>query len=194
MGNFTTAKATTFFDIETTHLDPSRSAVLEISIITDWDNGSTDTWTTKIKPRPVELEFASEEALKICGYNDEDWSDAPTFEEVAETIAKKLRFGPIIAHNIDFDVSHLTAVFQRYGYKKWSRDNPVSEGAKIYSFGYPKIDTCALAYLFLPTERQNLDTLREHFDISGEGSHTAEKDVQDCRQVFYSIVSEAIKQ
>ena len=58
MGNFTTAKATTFFDIETTHLDPSRSAVLEISIITDWDSGSTDTWTTKIKPRPVELKFA----------------------------------------------------------------------------------------------------------------------------------------
>ncbi len=194
MGNFTTAKATTFFDIETTSLDPKRSAVLEISIITDWDNGNTDTWTTKIKPKPVELEFASEEALKICGYNESDWSDAPTFEEVAETIAKKLRFGPIIAHNIDFDVSHLTAVFERYGYKKWTRDIPDSETAKTYSFGYPKIDTCALAYLFLPTERQNLDTLREHFDISPEGAHTAEKDVQDCRQVFYSIVSETIKE
>ena len=122
MANFTTAKATTFFDIETTHLDSSKSAVLEISIITDWDSGSTDKWTTKIKPKPVELEFASKEALEVCGYNDADWEDAPTFEEVAETIAKKLRFGPIIAHNIDFDVSHLTAVFERYGYKKWSRE------------------------------------------------------------------------
>ena len=35
MANFTTAKAVTFFDIETTHLDPKRSAVLEISIITE---------------------------------------------------------------------------------------------------------------------------------------------------------------
>lgn len=187
MGNFTTAKATTFFDIETTNLDPSRSAVLEISIITDWDSGTTDTWTTKIKPRPVELEFASEEALKICGYNDEDWSDAPTFEEVAETIARKLRFGPIIAHNIDFDVSHLTAVFERYGYKKWTRE--ASESDKTYSFGYPKIDTCALAYMFLPTDRQNLDTLREHLDISQEGSHTAGKDAEDCREVFYHIIT-----
>ena len=192
MANFTTAKATTFFDIETTHLDPKKSAVLEISIITDWESGNTETWTTKIKPRPVELEFASDEALKICGYNEKDWKDAPTFEEVAETIAKKLRFGPIIAHNIDFDISHLTAVFERYGYKKWTRDAP--DTARTYSFGYPKIDTCALAYLFLPTERQNLDALREHLIISSDGAHTAEKDVEDCRQVFYHIVSETIKQ
>ena len=192
MANFTTAKAVTFFDIETTHLDPKRSAVLEISIITEWDNGNTDKWTTKIKPKPVELKFASQEALKICGYSDEEWADAPVFEQVAETIAKKLRFGPIIAHNIDFDVSHLTAVFERYGYKKWSRDNPVSEDAKIYSFGYPKIDTCALSYLFLPTERQNLDTLREHLEISAEGAHTAQKDVEDCRTLFYHIISETI--
>ncbi len=192
MANFTTAKATTFFDIETTHLDSSKSAVLEISIITDWDSGSTDKWTTKIKPKPVELEFASKEALEVCGYNDADWEDAPTFEEVAETIAKKLRFGPIIAHNIDFDVSHLTAVFERYGYKKWSRE--LSEDTKTYSFGYPKIDTCALSYLFLPTERQNLDTIREHLDISKDGAHTAEKDVEDCRSVFYHIISNTIKQ
>ena len=192
MGNFTTAKATTFFDIETTHLDPKRSAVLEISIITDWEGGNTDVWTTKIKPKAIELEFASKEALEICGYSDEDWADAPMFEEVANTIAKKLRFGPIIAHNIEFDINHLTAVFERYGYEKWSRDS--ADAVKTYSFGYPKIDTCALAYLFLPTERQNLDTLREHLTISTAGAHTAEKDVEDCRQVFYHIVSETIKQ
>ncbi len=190
MGNFTTAKATTFFDIETTSLDPTRSAVLEISIITDWDNGNTDIWTTKIKPRPVELEFASEEALKICGYNESDWADAPVFEEVAETIAKKLRFGPIVAHNIDCDVNHLTAVFERYGYKRWTRE--AAETDKTYSFGYPKIDTCALSYLFLPAERQNLDSLREHLDISTEGSHTAGKDAEDCRHVFYHILSNTV--
>tara|TARA_R100000657_G_C4670484_1_gene114871 strand:+ start:307 stop:882 length:576 start_codon:yes stop_codon:yes gene_type:complete len=190
MGNFTTAKATTFFDIETTHLDPKRSAVLEISIVTDWENGNTDVWTTKIRPRDVELEFASQEALDICGYNDSDWADAPSFEEVAETIAKKLRFGPIIAHNIEFDISHLTAAFERRGYKKWSKSLAGNE--KTYSFGYPKIDTCALAYMFLPTEKQNLDTLREHLDMSKEGSHSAEKDVLDCRQLFYHIINNTI--
>ena len=190
MGNFTTAKAITFLDIETTHLDPKRSAVLEISIITDWEDGNTDTWTTKIKPKPIELEFASKEALEICGYSDEEWSDAPSFEDVADTIASKLRYGPLVAHNISFDINHLTSVFERYKYQQWSRELP--ESAKTFSFGYPKIDTCALAYMFLPTERQNLDSLREHFDISKDGAHSAEKDVEDCRAVFYNIVSETI--
>jgi len=187
MGNITTAKAITFFDIETTHLDPKRSAVLEISIVTDWEDGNQDVWTTKIKPKSLELEFASEEALKICGYNDSEWADAPSFEAVAEKIAKKLRFGPIIAHNIDFDVSHLTAVFERYGYKKWTKESGKSD--KTYSFGYPKIDTCALAYLFLPTDRQNLNVIREHLSLSSEGAHSANKDTQDCRTLFYHILS-----
>ena len=192
MGNFTTAKAVTFLDIETTHLSPTRSAILEISIVTDWESGSTDVWTTKIKPKPIEIEFASKEALEICRYNEEDWADAPSFEDVADTIASKLRYGPLVAHNISFDIGHLTSVFERYKYTQWSRETP--ENTKTYSFGYPKIDTCALAYLFLPTERQNLDTLREHLSIPTEGAHAAEKDVMDCRQVFYHIVSETIKQ
>ena len=90
MGNFTTAKAITFLDIETTHLDPTRSAVLEIAIITDWEDGNRDVWSTKIKPRDLELEHASNEALKICNYTDEAWEAAPYFEDVAEIIAKKL--------------------------------------------------------------------------------------------------------
>ena len=191
MANFSSAKAITFLDIETTHLDPKRSTVLEISIITDWEGGDTDVWTTKIKPLSIELEFASKEALEICGYNDEEWADAPMFEQVADTIASKLRYGPLVAHNIEFDISHLTAVFKRYKYQQWNRDLP--EDTKTFSFGYPKIDTCALAYLFLPTERQNLDTLREHLDISLEGAHSAEKDVKDCRTIFYNIIGETIK-
>jgi hypothetical protein len=48
-----------------------------------------------------------------------------------------------------------------------------------------------LAYIFLPTERQNMTALREHFDITKEGAHTAEKDVKDCREIFYKIVGGA---
>ena len=51
---------------------------MSISIITDWDNGQQDVWTTKIKPASIELEYASEEALKVCGYNSEEWEEAPS--------------------------------------------------------------------------------------------------------------------
>lgn len=187
MGNFSNAKAVTFFDVETTHLDPSKAAILQISITTDWDDGNSDTWTTKIKPKPVELEFASKEALKICGYNEEDWADAPSFEEVAPTIVKKLRYGPLVAHNIQFDVNQIESNLKRYGYQKDYSGEP-----KTYSLGYPLIDTCALAYMFLPTERQNLDTLREHFNLSKDNAHDAEQDVKDCRTIFYTIVNQTI--
>ena len=90
MGNLTNSKAITFFDVETTSLDPKKSAILEITIITDWEDGKKDIWTTKIKPRSLEIEFADQEALNICGYSPKEWENAPLFEDVAETIVKKL--------------------------------------------------------------------------------------------------------
>jgi len=177
MGNLASAKAITFLDIETTHLDPKKSAILSISIITDWDNGQQDVWTTKIRPADIEIEYASPEALRVCKYDFDEWMEAPPLKDVAEKIISKLKYGPLVAHNIQFDISHLKAVFNRYGYKD-------------VRFGYPLIDTCALAYLFLPSEKQNMSALREHFNISKEGEHTAEKDVADCREIFYKIIGD----
>ena len=188
MANLTTAKAITFLDIETTHLDPKQSAVLSISIVTDWDNGQQDVWTTKIRPRDLELEYASDDALEVCKYNDDEWADAPMFEEVADTIAKKLRYGPLVAHNINFDIAHLKAAFFRRGWEEIKPGEKYGSGNKKFNPGYPLIDTCALAYIFLPTERQNMTALREHFNISKKGEHTAEKDVMDCREIFYKII------
>ena len=191
MGNLATAKAVTFLDIETTHLDPRQSAILQISFITDWEDGRQDKWSTKIKPNKLELEFASREALKICGYSDAEWKDAPSFNDVAEEISKRLTWGPLVAHNINFDLSHIRAVFGRY---KWSEVDSVSDldNGNCFKIGYPIIDTCSLAYLFVPAQRQNLNELRGHFGISAEGAHEAVKDTEDCREIFYRIVGDKL--
>ena len=158
MGNFASSKAVTFLDIETTQLDPKKSAILQISFITDWENGKQDSWSTKIKPKPIELEFASKEALAICNYTEEGWENA---------------------------------VFARY---KWTEVDSVKnlDDEQTFKVGYPIIDTCALAYLFLPTERQNLNELRQYFNISTDGAHEAVKDTEDCRTVFYNIIGEKL--
>jgi ATP-dependent DNA helicase DinG len=188
MGNILTAKAITFLDVETSHLDPKKSAILQISIITDWEDGNQDVWTTRIQPRDLEVEFASPEALKICNYNYDQWNDAPFFEDVAPTIAKKLAWGPIVAHNAQFDVAHLKSSFERRGWREPQRNEKFDASKKMFKIGYPVIDTCALAYMFLPTERQNLNALREHFNIDTNRAHSADTDVEDCRTVFYNII------
>lgn len=192
MPNLNSAKAITFLDIETTHLESDKSAVLEITMITDWADGRSESWTSKIKPKSIELEFASQEALAICKYSEVDWSDAPPFESVAETIASKLMFGPIVGHNVQFDIDHLNAAFRRYGWKKplgFQRSDPKN---KIFKPGYPLIDTCAMAYVFLPTEKQNLNFLREHYGLDTSGAHTSKSDAEDCRQIFFNIINDTL--
>jgi len=189
MGNFLTAKAVTFFDTEVTSLDPACSALLEICIITDWNDGNREEFHTKIRPTLKELAVADTEALKINGYNREDWEDAPLFENVAIEIAKRLKWGPIVAHNAQFDVAHLTAIFERYGWKKEFKANPKN---KEFYLGYPIIDTCALAYLYLDSEKQNMTALRDYFGMSHEGAHGALKDTEDCREIFYHIISKSV--
>ena len=63
---------------------------------------------------------------------------------------------------------------------------------RIFRLGYPVIDTVALSYLMIPTERQNLNSLREHLDITKEGAHEAVKDVYDCRSVFWHCAGNCI--
>lgn len=189
MANFASARSVTFFDTEVTHLDETKSALLEICIIVDYEEGSQYCFHTKIKPTMKELALASTEALKINGYNREDWKDAPNFDDVAKKIVKLLTWGPIIAHNAQFDVRHLTAIFERNG---WTHANRTDIAKKEFSFGYPTIDTCALAFIYVDSQRQNMHALREHFDISHEGAHGALKDCEDCRNIFYNIIGNTL--
>ena len=193
MGNLATAKGVTFFDVETTSLDPARSAILQIAIITDKEDGTQEKWTTKIKPREVELRFADKQALEICRYNDEDWADAPMFEDIAHEIARRLVWGPIVGHNVQFDISHLTAAFKRRGWTQIGRNDNIyrviENKEKKYKFGYPAIDTCALAYIFMQTERQSLDHLRTELLLNTGASHDALSDTKACKEIFYHILN-----
>lgn len=191
--NITNCKAITFLDVETTHLDPSKSAILQISIITDWTGGKTDVWSTKIKPRDLEIHHASQEALDVCKYSDDEWVDAPSFEDVAHTIAKKLRWGPIVAHNAQFDINHLNASFKRRGWREPKNNEYFDDEKKLFRTGYPIIDTCALAYLYLPTDKQNLNEVREYLEIDKDRAHDAVTDTEDCRTLFYHIINKTVE-
>ena len=189
MGNITDFRTITFFDTETTSLDPTRGEIIQVAILTEDGNGKLREWSTKVKPKLLPGTY-QQAALDINGYNSEDWAEAPTIEEVAEEIVDRLRWGPLVAHNANFDIRFLENVLTRDA--GWTPGNRTDLYEKTFRFGYPVIDTVALAYLMIPTERQNLMALREHFDISKEGGHEAVKDCHDTRHVFWHCVSGCI--
>jgi len=182
MGNILDYRTIAFFDVETTHLDPTCGEIIQIAVITECRSGKLTEWSTKIKPQLKPGSY-SNKALEINGFNEEDWADAPRFEEVADTIVEKLRWGPIVAHNAPFDVAFVESCLERYS--NWEKGSRTDIDEQIFRLGYPVIDTVALSWLMVPTERQNLNTLREHLNIPVEGAHEAVKDVHDCRSVFW---------
>ena len=190
MANITDYRTITYFDVETTSLDPSKGEIIQICILTEDDSGNLEEWSTMIRPRLQEGTY-SREALKINNFDPKQYIDAPIFEDVADTIIDKLRWGPIVAHNSSFDISFIESNLSRY--TDWKAGNRTDPSQKIYRLGYPVIDTVALSYLLIPSERQNLMALREHLDICTAGSHEAIKDVYDCRTVFWTCLEKCMK-
>lgn len=190
MGSILDYRTISFFDVETTHLDPTRGEIIQIAIVTEDRNGKLSEWSTKISPELLPGSY-HQKALEINGYNEKDWEDAPCFSEVANMIVEKLRWGPIVAHNASFDIAFVESCLERYS--GWTRGSRTDFNDRVFRLGYPVIDTVALSWIMMPqSERQNLNSLRECLDIDTEGAHEAVKDVYDCRAVFWHCVNKTL--
>lgn len=165
-----------FVDCETTGLDPHEQEVIEIAILKEYPDGRLEEWETKTKPQRIET--AHPKALEINGYaaNPSLWDDAPTFDEVAATIAAKLDDCIIVGHNPKFDLEFLKAGLKRAGSK-----------ARL---PYRALDTVTLAYEHLShkgLESLSLDAICTFLGISNEGHHTALVDAHRCREVWHTL-------
>ena len=135
------------------------------------------SYLSKIKPQ--NLEVAEEKALEINGYaaHPEKWDHAPTFDEIAEALHEALKPCVLVGHNISFDVRFLRAAFIRAGIQP--------------RFGYHLVDTVTLAYEHLlpaGVGRVSLDTVRKFLGWETEGAHTALKDTEDARRLYYRLL------
>ena len=80
-----------YLDTETSHLSPDKAELLEICIITEIDGQITETFHTKIKPDPERMLMANPISLQINGYDPDLWTDAPTWRQVATSVASRLQ-------------------------------------------------------------------------------------------------------
>jgi len=174
-----------FFDTETTSLDYQTGEIIKFAVLEEDSNGNVREESFRIKPSLKEGSY-QKAALRINRYAPELWQDAITWTEAAPRIVECLSgWNPIIAHNALFDIQFIESALLRSG---WKRGQRTDIDAKVFRLGYPVIDTVALAWMCLDTDRQNLMALREHLDIPKEGGHEAVKDVQDTRVVFWNCV------
>jgi len=169
-----------FVDTETTGLDCFKHEIIEIAIITELGDGSIERWCTKVKPERL-LE-ASPEALKINGYTDAAWADAPCMAQVIEVIRDKLCKGTLVGHNIPFDVGFIREAYRRCGLDSSLKENRI---------GRHNVDTITLAHEHLHPmglSSLSLDSIRTFVGWGHDNSHTALQDAEDCRKLYWSLL------
>lgn len=169
-----------WIDTETTGLNPTTHEIIEIAIVVesvtpDGTGVVTSSWATKIAPERIEA--ADPKALQVNGYTPEAWAGVPTFAEVAPKIAELLASGSIVCgHNVGFDIGFIEAAFARIG-----------SGVRI---PYHRLDTVTLAYAAWNDTGTgpglSLDKIRKHLGTSLQGAHSALKDAEDARAVYYA--------
>jgi DNA polymerase-3 subunit epsilon len=160
-------------DTETTGLDPKIHEILEIAIVA---LDGTVLLDTKVKP--VNMAVASPEALKVNGYNEADWADAPTFDEIKDKVMEALKHKIIVGQNPQFDRNFVVEALDRCGVEKAYRK------VKRHT-----IDTVTLAWEHLAPcglERLNLTAECEFMGIplDRETRHGALADAQATRTLY----------
>jgi DNA polymerase-3 subunit epsilon len=155
-----------FFDLETTGINIAADRIVEISYLKVDLNGNETTKTLRINPEmPI-----PEKVTEIHGISNEDVKDAPTFNEVAKSVAKDLEGCDLGGYNsVRFDIPLLAEEFLRAG---------VEIDLKRRKF----VD---VQVIFMKMEQRTLAAASKFFlGKELEGAHSAEADTKATYDVL----------
>lgn len=132
--------------------------IIQFSVSFVENNQIIDSYSTYINDG-VEI---SEEISNLTGITSETIKNAPTFDQVAATIYKKLKNTVFVAHNVNFDFPFLNAFLEKVGFPE---------------LDIPAIDTVSLTQIFFPTlNSYRLSDLSSHFNIIHKHPHSSASD------------------
>ncbi len=159
-----------FFDLETTGVNVANDRIVEISILKLNPDGTEEIKTKKINPEmPIPLESSL-----VHGIYDEDIKDAPTFAQVARSIAQFLDKCDLGGYNSNkFDVPVLLEEFLRVNV-----DFDI-EGRKLVD----------VQNIFHQMEQRTLKAAYKFYcgkDL--ENAHSAEADIRATVDVLHSQI------
>lgn len=156
------------FDLETTGLDPTRDAIIEIGAVRFRGDRVEDEWSELINPgRPIPPAI-----VQLTGITDSMLSSAPRITRVLSDLEAFVGDLPILGHSIPFDL----AFIRRRG---------------LFELN-PHIDTFDLASVLLPSSgRYGLQALAQALGVPVRAAHRAVDDAHTTRQVFLQLFEEA---
>lgn len=101
-----------FFDLETTGINIAADRIVEIAYLKVDLNGNETSKTQRVNPEM----HIPEHVTEIHGISDEDVKDAPTFNEIARSLAKEFEGCDLAGYNsVRFDIPLLAEEFLRSG-------------------------------------------------------------------------------
>ena len=150
-------------DLEATGLWPGHDRIVQIATAKIFPDGTVSSWASLVNPeQPIPTETTA-----IHGITDTMAASAPTFRQLAPTIASILSGSDLTGYNVErFDRRLLVAEFRRSG-----SDDPTN-GARVVD-----------AYtVFLRQEPRSLDAALRFYDVAdgptARQAHDAASDVE----------------
>jgi DNA polymerase III epsilon subunit family exonuclease len=160
-------------DLETTGLDKDGTdAIVEVAVILlDFKGTVTGYYETMVRPN---RKLA---AVNIHKINESMLVGAPSFDDIAESLATLLDGRKLVAHNAEFEANFLRKEFQR---------------KNIFIGEENFIDTLKIARRALKLKSYKLISLTEYFQIPFFNAHTALSDTLALTSVFNKLKREAV--
>lgn len=168
-----------FLDIESTGLEIQRHEIIQIGAIkTESKKPFKIVSELNLKVKPMSIQDADKDALKIVGYTEEGWKDAIPLEQALAILDEFAQGGILVGYNVNFDWAILNKAYYTFG-----RNDP---------FYYHRLDVMAMAYFkFYSTKsikRFSLGEICTHFKIKREAAHDALDDARVTYVVFKKLM------
>ena len=163
-------KPLAFFDLETTGTNVSRDRIVELAVLKVMPDGEQVSKVAKINPTiPIPAETSA-----IHGIYDEDVADAPTFKNIAKSLAQFMEGCDLAGFNSNrFDVPLLVEEFLRVGIDFNINNRKLIDVQRLFHMMEKR--TLSAAYKF-------------YCDKNLDGAHSAEVDTMATFEVLESMM------
>lgn len=156
-------------DVETTGGYADNHRVIEVGIAISDGKTITERYNQLINPQ----RYIPKHITELTGISNDDVSNAPSFEEVAQEVFDLIQGQVFVAHNVNFDYTFIRRELERSGYT-WS--------AK-------KLCTVRLSRSIFPGFRSyKLSSLAREFDVVNPNPHRALADAETAADIFHRLL------